>query len=63
MASKRKHCKTCSCFIGKRHTCKKCGTKKLEKYMHIAGKGRGWNPKPYWECTDETKCTENKNYA
>jgi len=59
-----KHCKTCQCGIGKRHTCKKCGTKKLEKYLvQIGGEYKGWGHGGHWECLDQTNCTENKNYA
>ena len=61
--AKRKHCKTCNCFIGKRHTCKHCKTKKLEKYMRLVGRIRGWGNGGYWECSDKTNCTKNTNYA
>jgi len=61
----KKHCKTCRCckVVGKRHTCKHCGTKKMEKYMTLVGEICGWGRGGYWECTDKASCLENKNYA
>jgi len=60
-----KHCKTCKCGVKlKRHTCRKCKTKKLEKFLiNVDGPRKpGWGKGGgHWECKDYP-CAANVNY-
>jgi hypothetical protein len=57
------HCKTCRCFVRlKRHVCKICRTRKLEKFMRETGT-RGAFGKPQWACKNVVHCAGNPNYG
>ena len=61
--AKKRHCKTCRCFVRlKRHVCKRCGTRKLEKFMKETGT-HGAFGKAQWQCKSEATCTSNPNYG
>lgn len=59
---RKRHCRTCRCGVRvKRHVCRECGTRKLEKFMQSTGTRAAFG-KAQWRCIERATCQANRNY-